>query len=144
MRTLLWAEVEAQATDRPEGYLEAIRAVGIMAGPVVRISEADFERIRAQFPGPNGPSLLEMTQNFVGAAKRWAKAGCRVVSQEQFERRLAACRGCPNWSTDGVLARCAICGCFRLKLWAASERCPVAKWGVQEPCGEDASGAQDG
>jgi hypothetical protein len=128
MRTLVWAEIEAQAANRAPGYLDAITAVGRREAHLLRIEDADFDRIRAQFPGPQGPSLKELAANFTDAVGRWSKAGFPVASRAVFDQRLETCRACPNWGTDGIIARCSVCGCLGLKLWAGSERCPEGKW----------------
>jgi hypothetical protein len=133
MRTLVWAEIEAQAADRAPGYLDAISAAGKREGQLLRIEDADFARIRADFPGPSGPSLGALTANFAGAILRWQRAGFPVVSREVFQARMQACNACPNWGTDGVIAKCSVCGCTALKLWAGSERCPESKWPDSKP-----------
>ena len=57
--------------------------------------------------------------------RRWAEAGFAVVTREEFDGRRINCDACDQWT--GVT--CRACGCTRLKLWLATERCPLRKWG---------------
>ncbi len=78
------------------------------------------------------PTALELAANFAGAMSRWASAGFRTVSAEQYAARSAVCDACEMW--DGAarlgLGKCKApgCGCTSMKRWLASERCPLDKW----------------
>jgi hypothetical protein len=86
------------------------------------------------------PGLQDMLSNFGEAAKRaalFAKihgVSALVVEKSAFEERLETCRACPKslWEEDARagLGRCKHigCGCTKLKLWLASEKCPIAAW----------------
>ncbi len=104
---------------------------------------------RAAIPGPSdatggkvettakpggGPTIAGMLANFAAATARWAKAGLPVVADDQFKQRLNLCRNCPKgyWQETARfgLGKCASpgCGCTKLKLWLATEKCPLGVW----------------
>lgn len=95
------------------------------------VSEADYLAYR-QRPAPAEPTAAELATNFTGAMEGWARAGCPVVSQEQYAERSAACAACEHW--DGAarlgLGKCNApgCGCTKFKRWLATEKCPLGKW----------------
>jgi len=86
------------------------------------------------------PSAEETPKHgFFGLAKNlatsliaWQKAGRPVVTSEQWDARLAICRGCEYWQEIGTtnVARCKKCGCSSGKLLLATSRCPLnpPKW----------------
>ena len=75
------------------------------------------------------PTLPQLAANFAQATHRWAKAGFPRVKKRIYHARLATCRACPHWAEDARLGlgscRHKGCGCTRLKLWLATERCPL-------------------
>lgn len=78
------------------------------------------------------PTVAEMAINVARATCRWAATGFQVVDQPVFAARLETCRGCPKWdeAARGGRGKCRhhTCGCTKLKLWLASEVCPLGKW----------------
>lgn len=78
------------------------------------------------------PTVAEMVSNFAGALSRWVKAGAPIVPEEEFQRRLAVCRGCEHWIEAARLGlgKCNApgCGCTKGKLWFQTETCPLKKW----------------
>ena len=79
---------------------------------------------------PPEPTAAELAKNFAGAMLRWAGAGWATLDQAGYQARLDTCGGCDRWDprARGGLGKCSACGCIRLKLWLATERCPLAKW----------------
>lgn len=73
-------------------------------------------------------SKAEMLQSFTRAVASWARAGFKVVTEEEFVERLAICEACEFWDgkARGGLGKC---GCSSPKLIMASEKCPIDKWG---------------
>lgn len=86
------------------------------------------------------PNLGDLIENFAAASVRVRDRATRfglrsvLVNKEAFDLRLATCRRCPlhHWDEDARLGlgKCKHekCGCTKLKLWLASERCPAGFW----------------
>lgn len=74
-----------------------------------------------------GPTVVEMTARFLYEAAKWSLTGARVVTQGQYQQRLASCRGCGYWQGESAFGfgRCGKCGCAGLKLWMATSKCPL-------------------
>lgn len=70
------------------------------------------------------PTTWELMRNFAGAVARWAEAGFAVTTRDQFYLRKVTCDSCSEWTGR----TCRRCGCTRLKLWLATERCPAGRW----------------
>jgi hypothetical protein len=70
------------------------------------------------------PSLFDLARQGVAAAWRWSKAGFALVDDDTLRLRKVTCDTCDQWT--GLT--CRKCGCTRLKVWLATERCPVGKW----------------
>jgi hypothetical protein len=75
------------------------------------------------------PTPAEMAANAARSGARWMAAGLPIVSRSIYRVRLTLCRACPHWS-DGArlgLGKCNApgCGCTKLKLRLATERCPL-------------------
>lgn len=82
------------------------------------------------------PGLLEKATSLGAAIMRHIAGGCRSVSQETFENRLAICRSCDRM--DLVTEKCLECGCklkgnLLAKLRMPNERCPLPspKWDIE-------------
>lgn len=78
------------------------------------------------------PTLLQLSSNFSKAVFAWAKGGFKIVSKDEFDRRLGVCRQCPLWDEKGYAGwgRCrhGKCQCTMIKHWLATEKCPDGKW----------------
>ena len=126
--------LEARARERPPGYLDRVSAAGVWDGDVLVLTPEAYAELVALYnpaaatAAEDWPTIPELVGNFAGAMVRWVKDGCRVVTEEQFSRRLVTCRACPEWSETAGIERCRACGCAKLKLWLASERCPKGLW----------------
>lgn len=87
-------------------------------------------------PRPPEPTLIEMGANFAVALAGWIAAGAPVVTEAQYQARLAVCRGCEFWSESARLGmgkcRHKKCGCTRLKLWLSTQGCPLNKWSASK------------
>ncbi|SDM01855.1 hypothetical protein [Nonomuraea jiangxiensis] len=98
-----------------------------------------------ELPEDSAPAATTANRSTAGlvieagkALNRWAGAGFRTVDQETYERRTAACAGCPElieppvrWVYKVALATagddrvCGACGCVASrKARLATERCP--------------------
>lgn len=80
------------------------------------------------------PSLDAMATSAAYALWRAVAAathGAQVlVTPETFSVRQETCGLCPHRDPAARfrLGKCRVCGCTRLKLWLATERCPLGKW----------------
>ena len=82
------------------------------------------------------PTLAEMAANFAVAVAAFVRGGFPVVTREQYEARVARCGACvvdgrPGWTDAGPHGRCSVCGCFSVKRWISTERCPAGRWGKE-------------
>ena len=72
-------------------------------------------------------SLGRMAAGFTRSMVDFAKDGFRLVSDEQYEERLAICHACDFYVRKAN--RCRKCGCgLRYKPRGRAFRCPVDKW----------------
>ena len=78
------------------------------------------------------PNTAEKAGHFVAAVVRHVADGARRVPPQEFERRLAVCRGCEYCRVDRMICRHENCGC-RLRVKAAwrSESCPLGAWNIE-------------
>jgi hypothetical protein len=87
-----------------------------------------------------GPSTFEMAVNLSSAMRRWAASGLKTVSEQEYEARSAVCSACAFWDASARmgLGKCNApgCGCTKLKLWLATEKCPIGKWATFFPDSE--------
>lgn len=88
------------------------------------------------------PGWLQMAANFTRSMANWAVSGFPVVSYEVFKARQTICAGAPAENGQPAvpqcqyfgqfpvfgLTKCTKCGCGGLKLWLATEHCPIHKW----------------
>ena len=96
------------------GLLRPIMSVRVIKG------EAPIEA-----PTIPEPTLVELVLGFSKAMAKWVASGRPVVSREILRDRLKACRGCEFWAKRSLFAKCRKCGCRKLKLWMATEQCPL-------------------
>jgi hypothetical protein len=122
-------DVERQARHRPEGYVSDVLGRGRVADGWVEWDEATWYELAARYGSAEDdlPGLGRMVAGFSWALARWAAAGFAVVEEAEYRRRRAACEACPEWCT-GPVPRCRLCGCYALKLWLSTEKCPLKKW----------------
>ena len=75
------------------------------------------------------PSLPNQAKNFITSVVRHVAGGMPQASDDERERRMEICRGCPAF-TGGEDPRCSECGCYlKIKTSWALESCPQNKWG---------------
>lgn len=75
------------------------------------------------------PKFTEMASNLFIAAKDFISDGATLVSNEQYESRLATCAICPHRNNT----QCSLCGCFiEPKAKARSQSCPIGHWDLKE------------
>ena len=72
-------------------------------------------------------SIYKMVKSFAKEVKEFAKQGAPHVSATQYQKRLNACKTCPNFQVD--IERCGLCGCLVEH---------KAKWGTTD-CPDDPS-----
>ncbi len=100
------------------------------------------ERYQQLLSEPEYPPLFEQAKGALGAMGRVVAAAIKRqpvrVPAAEVERRLALCQACEHF--DPVPQRCRQCGCGRLKLELATERCPLVppKWDRVPPASEGA------
>lgn len=93
-----------------------------------QVSKEEFDRIRAKYVS-GAPSLIKQAQTFTTAVVRHVAGGMPQASDDERERRMEICRGCPAF-TGGEDPRCSECGCYlKIKTSWALESCPQNKWG---------------
>ncbi len=77
------------------------------------------------------PSVARQARNVTAAWLKWSAAGCPKRSREEVQRIAALCETCVYGGDRHPVfryKRCKKCGCSRIKLGWATERCPVGKW----------------
>lgn len=78
------------------------------------------------------PTYKDLANNLKSALIEWQRSGRKVVTSEQWNKRLSICRGCEFWSEvlKTKIARCKKCGCSSGKLLLATSVCPLnpPKW----------------
>jgi len=117
------AELKQRAADRPKGYLTDCVSRGKRDGEWLELSEDQFEFLRRKY-SCDLPGVGEMLANFSYSILAWLDAGFPVTNKSQFQSRMAHCLECLDW----VDHRCRKCGCYQVKQWLDTEKCPVNKW----------------
>ncbi len=75
------------------------------------------------------PTPVQLAQNFTKAMVKFAKSGLKLVSKQEYEKRLQICNS--NQCGYYEKGRCLhpACGCFlSKKCWIKSENCPLDLW----------------
>ncbi len=77
----------------------------------------------------DGPSLPKMAANFAKATVKFIKNGGKLVTVEQYKKRLEQCNKNECGFYNGSRCLHPSCGCFlSKKAWVASEDCPLKLW----------------
>ncbi len=118
------SDLRKREHERPAGYYKHLVSLGTVRGDILDIPDDVYQEQVQNYR--HGPPLRELVKNFTGAVTRWVKAGAPIADRATFNRRLATCNACPEW--DKKHHRCLKCGCYRLKHWMGSEKCPAGKW----------------
>jgi hypothetical protein len=87
-------------------------------------------------PIETAPNWLQVAAQFGAALARWILSGLPLVTWDQFKARHLQCTGddvsprCPHFTTFKSigLTKCGKCGCSTVKLYLATERCPIGRW----------------
>jgi hypothetical protein len=75
------------------------------------------------------PSFIKQAKTFTTAVVRHVAGGMPQTSDDERDRRMEICRGCPAF-TGGEDPKCNECGCYlKIKTSWALESCPQNKWG---------------
>ncbi len=89
-------------------------------GPVSTTSGTSQSR-----PTSGPPSLARQAWNLARSLADFVADGCKTVTAEQYEHRLAICDGCDHRRSN----RCMKCGCrLSLKAQGRAFQCPEGKW----------------
>ena len=73
------------------------------------------------------PSPQRQAMNFASAMTKHVLSGFKRVTDEEKNRRLEICKGCPFFISHSN--RCEKCGCFLLaKAGWTTQHCPIDKW----------------
>jgi DNA-binding FadR family transcriptional regulator len=115
-----------RAQGMPEGYLAEVLEKGSVKGDALEIADEQYHALIDKY-SPE-PSLAEMAANFTQAVARWVKAGFPVTTEKAIKSRKTICHSCEHHRPDALVMKCAKCGCAKVKIWLATERCPIGKW----------------
>lgn len=76
------------------------------------------------------PTKAELLVRATRALGNFLRSGFKTVTNEQLLSRREVCESCSFWKGEAAfgIGRCGSCGCYGLKLYAASENCPQGKW----------------
>ncbi len=104
---------------------------------IIKLAEEKLQEIKtgetpeSYTPPPKSeemPSLMKQGMNFLKAGVKHVAGGMKKASQEEIDRRLGICKGCPFF-VDGDAPRCTKCGChMNLKARWETAHCPIQKW----------------
>lgn len=73
------------------------------------------------------PNLVSKIKSLTKSLHTWvSKDGMKLTSEEELDKRIAACLNCPHWdqSAYGGAGKCKICGCSSGKWYIPSASCP--------------------
>lgn len=123
--------LDGLAKRRPEGYVNAIRAVGVEFGEFLEITTKDWQEIQRRFGiATSMPNAMMQAgtaaKAVVGLAKAVVAHSSILTDGTALARRQEACRACKALTDK---ERCLECGCWMKAKWhLAQERCPIGKW----------------
>ena len=113
---------------------------GKVDGDYLVIGDEDWERLMGQAPSAP-PTIREMASNAALALARFVKSGLKVVDEDTLMDRISTCRACKEFDESARMGmgKCSAqgCGCTVLKLYMASEKCPLGKWNVALKHGQE-------
>ena len=141
--TLPLVQIKANALNRLPGYVDEVLRVGQINGDQITLSPEEFTRIRETF---TPPTPARMVRTAARSIVHWAKKGAQRTSPETLEIRKGICAGCEFWDSAALqgTGRCRKCGCSTwAKLRMATEKCPIDKWGPEQPAPEGVSHTTD-
>ena len=79
---------------------------------------------------PLSPAAL--AAQFAHAMAGWAASGFKLVNRATLQSRREICAGCEHFNGEAAfgVGSCGKCGCTSLKLFLATQRCPLnpPKW----------------
>lgn len=135
--TISKSEVDAVASQRGQGYMEAVLGASIQdpENPdIFYIKGKDYTRIAAEFS--ELPPVKTQIRSAILALRKFAAAGLPTCPARKVAERKTICAGSAetapcDWhrpSKIPLLSACGKCGCRGLKLYMETERCPIGKW----------------
>lgn len=72
--------------------------------------------------------IKQKLASFGESLAKWKRAGLSITTTEEHDIRLKVCQRCVFHKKLPVGGICLKCGCFSIKLWMLSEKCPINKW----------------
>ncbi len=108
------------------------------------VGSAEPIKVEEPVQPEDGPSLLQKAANFTKAITRHVVGGMNLCTEEQIQKRAEICFGCSYFrrNPDGESGVCSHLGCgcninlrkvMLNKLAMPTEKCPVDKWGPEQP-----------
>jgi hypothetical protein len=116
------AYIQEAAQNRPPGYLSTVMAAGQSDGEWLTLTEDQYRSLAAKYQ----PSVQSQAARVTRSIAHWVSQGFALASDKLHFTRSCVCALCPAW--DSRAGRCRECGCYGVKLWLATERCPLGRW----------------
>lgn len=73
---------------------------------------------------PLKTKIISFSQEIMG----WRREGYQFVGNERHQRRLDCCKRCEFYRELPIGGYCSKCGCYSVKLWLKTSKCPINKW----------------
>lgn len=75
------------------------------------------------------PGFMAQASGFVKSAGKVLRSGLKMVSEDEFERRIQICRSCDLSIKREGDTRCSLCGCnMEVKCQYAAVACDDGRW----------------
>lgn len=74
------------------------------------------------------PSLVQKSKNLKETVLKWKSAGYPIADSYEYNRRMNHCKKCPFFKNLPIGGQCLKCGCYSIKLWILTSKCPINKW----------------
>ena len=74
------------------------------------------------------PSMKQRISNLTTELNNWRQQGYEIVPKERFDRRMEKCQSCEYFKKLAMGGLCLKCGCYSIKLWLKTSKCPINKW----------------
>lgn len=117
------SHIQDMARHRPPGYYEDVLSRGRVVGSDLVIQDDQYQKLCRKYR-PSMPKFSELANNFIASVSGWVSAGFPVVDNDTYTQRYETCLKCRFWAGT----RCSKCGCFQVKMWLETERCPIGEW----------------
>lgn len=74
------------------------------------------------------PPIKDRVESFKQTISDWRAAGFPIADKERHNRRLKICERCEFYKNIPTGFICLKCGCYSVKLWLQTSKCPINKW----------------